>query len=148
MLARMLRAFVVWSDVIFAERQTDSRTDQSGRCAIEISFPVSFRPENRAVVQTDIFVNKNIAFVRQIIPDITNTRFERKFEINIEGTRHPWDRDTITVPELRELGALPTDTPVVEVDLQTNTERTLAEDEVVHLKPGQGFGRKVRFQRG
>jgi len=72
----------------------------------------------------------------------------RKFEINIEGSIHPWPVSTITVPQLRELGCLPGDQPVIEVDLQTNEERTLAEDAIVTLKPGQGFGRKVQFKRG
>lgn len=72
----------------------------------------------------------------------------RKFEVNIEGTIHPWIRETISVPEIRELGGLPGDLPVVEVDLGTNEERTLEEDEVVRLKPGHGFGRKVSFKRG
>lgn len=71
-----------------------------------------------------------------------------KYEINIEGTTYPWSGDTITVPQLRELGHLPLDTPVIEVDLKTNVERTLDENEVVQLRPGQGFGRKVSFKRG
>lgn len=71
-----------------------------------------------------------------------------KFHIDIEGTIHDWDQETITVPQLRELGSLPTDTPVVQIDLKDNTERELPEDEVVHLKPGQGFAKKVRFKRG
>lgn len=71
-----------------------------------------------------------------------------KFEINIEGTIHRWPVSTITVPQLRELGELPADQPVLEVDLQTNEERTLTEDAIVVLKPGQGFGRKVEFKRG
>ncbi len=71
-----------------------------------------------------------------------------KYLINIEGVEHPWDKDTITVPEIRELGNLPATDPVIEVDLQDNTERTLAEDEVVEVKPGKGFGKKVKFQRG
>jgi hypothetical protein len=71
-----------------------------------------------------------------------------KFEVNIEGQLYPWTRDTITVPEIRELGHFPTDMPVIEVDLNDNTERTLAEDEVVELKPGKGFGKKVSFKRG
>ena len=71
-----------------------------------------------------------------------------KYLINIEGAEHPWDKDTITVPEIRELGNLPTTDPVIEVDLKDNTERTLAEDEVVEVKPGKGFGKKVKFQRG
>jgi hypothetical protein len=71
-----------------------------------------------------------------------------KYVINIEDVEHPWDRETITVPELRSLAEIPAGTEVIEVDLKTNEERTLGEDEVVTLKPGQGFGRKVRFQRG
>ncbi len=71
-----------------------------------------------------------------------------KFEVNIEGALYPWDKETITVPEIRELGKLPTDLPVIEVDLKDNTERTLAEDEIVELKPGKGFGKKVSFKRG
>jgi hypothetical protein len=71
-----------------------------------------------------------------------------RFEVNIEGTLYPWHRDTITVPEIRDLGNLPADLPVVEVDLRTNEERTLPEDAVVELKPGKGFGRKISFKRG
>ena len=71
-----------------------------------------------------------------------------KYEINIEGTTYPWSDDTITVPQLRELGHLPADTPVIEVDLKTNVERTLDESAVVELRPGKGFGRKVSFKRG
>lgn len=71
-----------------------------------------------------------------------------KYLIDIEGTKYPWDRDTITVPEIRSLGNLPPDLPVIEVDLRTGTERTLAEDEIVEIRPGQGFSKKVSFKRG
>jgi hypothetical protein len=71
-----------------------------------------------------------------------------KFIVNVEGVEHEWARSTITVPEVRSLGGLPVDQPVVEVDLKDNSERTLREDEVVELKPGQGFAKKVKFQRG
>lgn len=70
------------------------------------------------------------------------------YEVNIEGTLYDWGEDTITVPQLRELGSLPSDLPVVEVDLKTNEERTLNEDATVELRPGKGFGRKVSFKRG
>jgi hypothetical protein len=76
------------------------------------------------------------------------TKAGPKFQVNIEGQVYDWDKDTITVPEIRELGGLPEDLPVIEVDFKTNTERTLAEDEVVELKPGKGFGKKVGFKRG
>jgi len=71
-----------------------------------------------------------------------------KYLINVEGAEHPWDEDTITVPQIRELGGFVATDPVIEVDLKDNTERTLGEDEVVEIKPGRGFGKKVRFQRG
>lgn len=71
-----------------------------------------------------------------------------KYEINIEGTSHDWDRDTITVPELRQLGGLPADQEMIEVDLKDNSERVLGEDETINLKPGKGFAKKVGFKRG
>lgn len=72
----------------------------------------------------------------------------KKYFVNLEGTEYPWDKDTISVPELRGLGGWDSSQPVLEVNLQDNTERTLAEDAVVELKPGHGFSKKVRFQRG
>jgi len=71
-----------------------------------------------------------------------------KFEINIEGRIYPWDHDTITVPQLRQLANLPPDTAVEEIDLKTNAQRTLAENETVHLKPGLGFAKKIKYARG
>lgn len=71
-----------------------------------------------------------------------------KFEVNIEGTFYPWDRDTITVSDLRRLAGLPADQPIELIDLKTNIQRTLGEQEVVELKPGLGFSKKVKFQRG
>lgn len=71
-----------------------------------------------------------------------------KYEVNIEATIHEWDRDTITVPELRELGGLGPDQEMIEVELKDNSERALAEDETIELKPGKGFGKKVGFKRG
>lgn len=71
-----------------------------------------------------------------------------KSHIDIEGTIYDWHKDTISVPELRELGSLPSDLPVQEIDLKVNTQRDLDEDEVVQLRPGLGFSKKVRYQRG
>ena len=71
-----------------------------------------------------------------------------KYEINVEGVVKPWDKPTITVAEIRQLGDFPTDQPVLEVNLHDQSERTLAEDEVVELKPGHGFAKKVGFKRG
>ena len=70
-----------------------------------------------------------------------------KYFVEIEGTEYEWHKETITVPEIRQLGNLPQDLPVIEVD-PDNNERTLAENEVVTLKPGHRFGKKVRYKRG
>lgn len=71
-----------------------------------------------------------------------------KYTVNIEGTEYSWDQDTITPAQIRELAGLPANQPVIEVDQKTNAEHTLAEDAIVEVKPGHGFGKKVRFQRG
>ncbi len=71
-----------------------------------------------------------------------------KYFVDIEGTDHEWDRNTITPSEIRQLGGLPTTEPVIEIDLDDNSERQLPEDEAVEVKPGRGFARKVRFKRG
>jgi hypothetical protein len=71
-----------------------------------------------------------------------------KYEINIEGTIYPWNQPTITVPELRALAGIPAGQEMVEIDLATNVEQTLPEDAVIHLEPGKGYAKKVRYQRG
>lgn len=71
-----------------------------------------------------------------------------KYFVNIEGAEHPWNESTITVPQIRLLANWDSSQPVVEVNLEDNSETTLAEDAVVTLKPGHGFAKKIRFQRG
>ena len=75
-------------------------------------------------------------------------RGPHRYFIDIEGTDHEWPRSTISVPEIRKLGKLTGDQPIVEVDLKENTERELREDEIVTLQPGRGYARKVRYKRG
>ena len=76
------------------------------------------------------------------------TKAGPKFQIDVEGTLFDWDEDTITVPQIRKLGNLPEDLPVLLIFLKTNEQRTLDEDEVVDLKPGMGFSKKHTFKRG
>jgi hypothetical protein len=71
-----------------------------------------------------------------------------KYEVNIEGTIHEWDRETITVAELRGLAGFGADQQLIEIDLKDNSEHVLEEGETVHLKPGRGFAKKVEFKRG
>lgn len=70
-----------------------------------------------------------------------------KFQIDIEGTIHDWDHDTITTEDIARLGGWDPSMGVIEIDKENN-ERTLAAGEVVELKPGHGFSKKVKFKRG
>ncbi|HHT9138304.1 MAG TPA: multiubiquitin domain-containing protein [Candidatus Wunengus sp. YC60] len=71
----------------------------------------------------------------------------KKYFVTIEGTEYPWHKDTITTEEIRTLGNLPQNLPVVE-EFPDGTERTLAAGETIQLKPGHGFGRAPKFKRG
>jgi hypothetical protein len=74
-----------------------------------------------------------------------------QYEVNVEGQIHEWDKDTISVPEIRELGGFPSDSKVVAVNLEDNSEHTLAEDDVhdvVPLSPGKPLVKRRSFKRG
>jgi hypothetical protein len=70
-----------------------------------------------------------------------------KFTLDIEGVLKPWDKDTITTEEIAALGGWDVSLGVLLID-KDNNERTLRPGEVVELKPGMGFSKKVRFRRG
>jgi len=69
-----------------------------------------------------------------------------KYFINIEGIERKWPKDTITTEEIATLGGWAAE-GVIEIDSE-NVERTLAPNEVIHLRPGVGFAKKIRWQRG
>jgi len=71
-----------------------------------------------------------------------------KYEVDIEGQFYEWQRESITVPELRQLAGYSPDQQMIEVDLKDNSEHVLEESETVELKPGKGFAKKVAFKRG
>jgi len=73
-----------------------------------------------------------------------------QYEVLIEGRSHPWDKDTISVADIRELGNLPANIAVVEEDLRDGTERTLAEEEVLRpgkLEEGKRHTKRVNFRQ-
>ncbi len=70
-----------------------------------------------------------------------------EYFIDIEGHEYEWSKPTITVPEIRTLGGIPPDQPIVQ-EAPDGTERTLAENEVVELKPGHRHGRAPKYKRG
>ncbi len=70
-----------------------------------------------------------------------------KFILDIEGVLKPWDQDTITTEEVITLGGWDPSLGAILID-KDNNERTLQAGEVVELKPGMGFSKKIRFKRG
>jgi hypothetical protein len=75
------------------------------------------------------------------------TRPLAEYCIDIEGKTYPWTGPTITVAQIRELGGLPADQSVVVEDGEGH-ERTLANDEVVHLSECCRVGRAPKYKRG
>ncbi|WP_088347286.1 MULTISPECIES: multiubiquitin domain-containing protein [Rhodomicrobium] len=69
------------------------------------------------------------------------------FKLCIEDKVFFWPRDTITTEEIAQLGGWDPSQGVIEVDADQN-ERQLKPGEVVKLKPGHSFGKKLRFKRG
>ena len=60
---------------------------------------------------------------------------EARYEVLIDGQIHQWNKETISVPEIRELGGFPAESKVAAVDLATGDERTLDEDDLHHVPP-------------
>ena len=70
-----------------------------------------------------------------------------KYILNIEGELKEWNQETITTEEIISLGGWPPSDGAILID-KDNNERTLQPGEVVELKPGMGFAKKVIFKRG
>lgn len=70
-----------------------------------------------------------------------------KYFLDIEGELKPWDKPTITTEEVISLGGWDPSLGAILIDKDQN-ERTLQPGEVIELKPGMGFSKKVHFKRG
>ena len=72
------------------------------------------------------------------------------YEVMIEGKAYPWNKDTISVSDIRELANMPTGAQVVEENLRDGTERALTEDDVLHpikLEQGKRPTKRVNFRQ-
>ena len=72
------------------------------------------------------------------------------YEIWIEDTIHAWDKSTISLAEIRELGGFPADCPVAAVDLVAQQEVPLSEDSVHEIPPrdpGRPLVKRTQFKR-
>ncbi len=70
-----------------------------------------------------------------------------KFFLDIEGVLKPWDNETITTEEIIGLGGWDPSQGAIMID-KDNNEQTLQPGQVIELKPGMGFSKKVKFRRG
>jgi len=70
-----------------------------------------------------------------------------KYYLDIEGDIKEWHKDTITTEEVIELGGWDPSLGAILID-KDNNERTLEPGEVIEVKPGMGFSKKVHFRRG
>jgi len=72
------------------------------------------------------------------------------YEVLIEGKAYPWNKDTISVGDIRELAHMPPGAQVVEENLRDGTERTLADNDVLRpakLEDGKGPTKRVNFRQ-
>lgn len=70
-----------------------------------------------------------------------------KYHLDIEGVLKDWDDDTITTEQIINLGGWDASQGAILIDAD-NRETTLQPGQVVEIKPGMGFSKKVRFKRG
>jgi hypothetical protein len=67
---------------------------------------------------------------------------EPRYEVWVNDRIHSWNKDTITVPEMRELAGVPPDCPMTAVDLVAQQEVPLPED-AVHSVPPRDAGKPL-----
>lgn len=77
----------------------------------------------------------------------TKTESGKKFFVDIEGTVHEWSQPTITTEQIIQLGGWDPSQGAIEID-ENNNETQLRPGQVIEIKPGHGFAKKVRFKRG
>lgn len=71
-----------------------------------------------------------------------------RYVVDVEGDLKEWSSSSITPAEIRTLAGWPGDQQIVLVDDKSGEETPLEEGVPAALKPGQGFGRKIKFKRG
>jgi hypothetical protein len=75
---------------------------------------------------------------------------DAEYQVVIEDKLCSWDKPTITTQEIRQLGGIPEGADVVKVDLVTNEQEPLKDDEtheLPRLEPGKGIVKRIAFRR-
>jgi hypothetical protein len=91
-----------------------------------------------------IAANNRLKEIKQMVKE---EKHGPKFQLDIEGTLVPWDADTITTEQIISLGGWDPSQGAIMID-KDNVEHTLTPGQIVELKPGVGFSKKVHFKRG
>jgi hypothetical protein len=104
--------------------------------------PNSSGPGGEVEVRETILIDE--AFVNDKL--VEEAVFEQ-VEVDVEGSRHRWHKETITAIEIAKLGGWPLSEAVLHIDSENN-ERTLRHDEEVRVEIGISFAKRVRFKRG
>ncbi len=71
----------------------------------------------------------------------------REFTLEIEGNTIPWHSPQISTEDIARLGGWDPSQGVIMVDRENN-ETTLTPGQIVQLRPGLGFGKRIRWKRG
>lgn len=75
---------------------------------------------------------------------------EPNYEVWIQDKIHAWNKPTISLAEIRELGGIPADAPVSAIDLITQQDNPLPEDAVHEVPPretGKPLVKRTHFKQ-
>ena len=84
MLGGVILAIAPRSDVVFAQRKSGSRADETGWLAVKVFFPISFGIEKSAIIRRHVLINEDISIWDQVRPDEANARIQAGFQINVQ----------------------------------------------------------------
>lgn len=83
----------------------------------------------------------------ELMADAAAKKHDWPYCLDIEGVNHGWPVSIILAEQVAELGGWDMSAGVVLVDAENN-ERQLKSGEIVRLKPGDCFSKRVSWKRG
>jgi hypothetical protein len=112
------------------------------------SLPADQNPNPEQIDSFEIEVKESVIIDEQFQDGKLIEETEIKvIEVDIEGRKHHWHKETITAAEIARLGGWHVAQGVLHIDAD-NCERTVTEVEEVRIEVGVSFAKRVRFKRG
>ena len=71
----------------------------------------------------------------------------KRYFVKVEGEVHRWCSSTITTEQIIELGGWDPAAGAIMID-EDGKEATLEPGQVIELRPGRQFGKRICFKRG